>query len=162
MLAQVRSLDPLAVVGGRCFTGLRDVTDDLAALDGRGVWVVTVTFEGAVTCARFDSVGAIPDAGAWVGPSLASWTSSLDRDGFCKGVVDIREAIAAGDVYEVNLCRVLSAPAPPAADVLALGSALAGGNPAPHAAVVRLPAQGIHLASASPERGSRRRTAPRT
>src|SRR5204863_8451600 len=32
----------------------------------------------------------------------------------------------------------------------------AGGNPAPHAAVVRLPAQGVHVASASPERFLRR------
>ncbi len=34
----------------------------------------------------------------------------------------------------------------------ALGAALAVGNPAPYSAVVRLPDQGIHLASASPER----------
>ena len=40
--------------------------------------------------------------------------------------------------------------------MLALGSALAGGNPAPHAAVVRLPANGVHVASASPERFLRR------
>jgi para-aminobenzoate synthetase component 1 len=68
----------------------------------------------------------------------------------------IREAIAAGDVYQVNLTRRLSAPLPPGADALALGSALAVGNPAPHAAVVRLPALGVELASASPERFLRR------
>jgi para-aminobenzoate synthetase component 1 len=49
----------------------------------------------------------------------------------------------------VNLCRVLSAPAPPGTDIVALGTALAAGNPAPHAAVVRLPQ--VQLASASPE-----------
>jgi para-aminobenzoate synthetase component 1 len=64
----------------------------------------------------------------------------------------IREAIAAGDVYQVNLCRVLSASLPADADVAALGAALAAGNPAPYSAVVRLPAQGVHIASASPER----------
>jgi para-aminobenzoate synthetase component 1 len=149
MLTQVRSLDPLAVVGGRCFTGLRDVTDDLAALDGRGLWVVVVTFEGAVACARFDSAGPVPAVNAWVGPPADAWTSSLDRDAYCKGVVDIREGIAAGDVYEVNLCRVLSAPVPRNADVLALGAALRAGNPAPYAAVVRVP--GVELVSASPE-----------
>jgi para-aminobenzoate synthetase component 1 len=68
----------------------------------------------------------------------------------------IRAAIAAGDVYQVNLTRRLSAPLPDGADVVALGAALAGGNPAPHAAVVRLPAQGVHVASASPERFLRR------
>jgi para-aminobenzoate synthetase component 1 len=56
----------------------------------------------------------------------------------------------------VNLTRRLSAPVPRDADVLALASALAGGNPAPHAAVVRLPDHGVHVASASPERFLRR------
>jgi para-aminobenzoate synthetase component 1 len=149
MLAQVSALDPVAVVGGRCFTDLRDLSDDLSALDSEGLWVTVVTFEGAVTCARFDRTGPVPASPAWRGPRAEAWTSSLDRDGFCKGVVDIREAIAAGEVYEVNLCRVLSAPAPDGADVLALGAALHAGNPAPHAAVVRIPR--VELASASPE-----------
>ena len=69
---------------------------------------------------------------------------------YCAGVERIRDAIAAGDVYQVNLCRVTSAPLPPEADVAALGAALAGGNPAPYSAVVRLP--GVEIASASPER----------
>ena len=149
MLAHVGDLDPLAVVGDRCFMGLCDVTDDLAALDSSGLWVVVIRFEGEVTCARFDQVSPIPGSPGWAGPPLDAWSSSLDRDAFCKGVVDIREAIAAGDVYEVNLCRVLSAPAPPDADVLGLGAVLAAANPAPHAAVVRIP--GVQLASASPE-----------
>jgi len=150
MLTHVGDLDPVAVVGGRCFTGLRDVTSDLSALDSSGAWVVAVTFEGDVVCARFDGAGPIPDAWpSWVGPGSAEWTSSLDAEAFGKGVVAIREAIAAGDVYEVNLCRVLSAPVSPAADIVALGGRLRSGNPAPFGAVVRLP--GVELASASPE-----------
>jgi para-aminobenzoate synthetase component 1 len=149
---------PLAVVGGRLATGLRDVTTDLAALDSSGFWAVVVSFEGDAVCARFDSVRpARPWPGPpWVGPAPAAWTTSLDRDGYCAGVASIRESIAAGDVYQVNLCRVLSAPAPPEADVAALGAALAAGNPAPYSAVVRLPDHGVHVASASPERFLRR------
>jgi para-aminobenzoate synthetase component 1 len=45
---------------------------------------------------------------------------------------------------------------PPGADVAALGAALAEGNPAPYAAVVRIPSHDIHVASASPERFLRR------
>src|SRR5207237_2720313 len=52
--------------------------------------------------------------------------------------------------------RVLSAPVAAGADVAALGAALAEGNPAPFSAVVRLPAEDIHVASASPERFVRR------
>ncbi|MEA3075107.1 MAG: para-aminobenzoate synthetase component [Actinomycetota bacterium] len=146
---------PLAVVGGRLCTDLVDVTSDLAALDSAGFWVVVLPYDGEPVCARFDRVRpAVPWPGRpWVGPALGSWTSSLDRDSYCEGVRVIREAIAAGDVYQVNLCRVLSAPLPsPDADVAALGAALAAGNPAPYSAVVRLPAQGVHIASASPER----------
>ena len=151
-------MHPLAVVGGRLVTGLQDVTSDLAALDSTGFWAVVVSFEGDAVCARFDTVRpARPWPGpAWVGPPAHAWTTSLDRDTYRAGVVSIRESIAAGDVYQVNLCRVLSAPAPAEADVAALGAALAAGNPAPYSAVVRLPDHGVHVASASPERFLRR------
>ena len=147
----------VAVVGGRLFTGLRDVTCDLTALDSCGQWVVVVSFEGEATCARFDRVAPAPARLApdrrWLGPSGPAWRSSLDRHDFGNGVVAIRSAIAAGDVYQVNLCRVLEAGAPGStgAGVLALGDALAAGNPAPQAATVHLPSAAIHVASASPE-----------
>jgi para-aminobenzoate synthetase component 1 len=69
-------------------------------------------------------------------------------------VATIREEIAAGDVYQVNLTRRLRAPlrGPGPFDVAALGAALAVGNPAPYSAVVRVPAAGVAVASASPER----------
>ncbi len=63
----------------------------------------------------------------------------------------IRAAIAAGDVYQGNLTRRLSAPWPAGGDVLALGDALASAHPAPHAATVFLPDHGVHVGSASPE-----------
>ena len=68
----------------------------------------------------------------------------------------IRGSIEAGDVYQVNLTRRLSAPMPVDGDVAALGAALAEGNPAPYSAVVRVPAAGCLVASASPERFLRR------
>jgi para-aminobenzoate synthetase component 1 len=149
---------PLAVVGGRLLTGLRDVTTDLDALDGEGWWAVVIPYAGPPVCARFDRVRpARPWPGPpWHGPQARAWESSLDRDSYEKGVEAIRQAIAAGDVYQVNLCRVLSAPAPKGFDVAALGAALAEGNPAPYSAVVRVPSAGVHVASASPERFLRR------
>ncbi|MCU1351519.1 MAG: Anthranilate/para-aminobenzoate synthase component [Acidimicrobiales bacterium] len=145
---------PLAVVGDRLLTGLVDVTADLAALDSRGMWAVVVPFDGPAVCARFSRVvPARPWRGRpWEGVDIDGWSSSLDEDGFRAGVESIRAAIAAGDVYQVNLTRRLSAPLPRDADVAALGAALADGNPAPFSAVVRLPDHGVHVASASPER----------
>jgi para-aminobenzoate synthetase component I len=152
-------LPALAVVGDRLLTDLVDVTSDLGALDSRGRWAVVVPFDGAPVCARFATVRpARPWPGpVWKGPAPDDWTSSLDRAAFCRGVDHIRSSIAAGDVYQVNLTRRLSAPLPSGApDVAALGAALGAGNPAPYAAVVRLPAAGCHVASASPERFLRR------
>jgi para-aminobenzoate synthetase component 1 len=139
-------------------TGLRDLTSDLAALDGSGFWVVVAPYAGPPVCARFEHVRPMrgEPARRWQGLAPDGWRTSLDRDAFTAGVRAVREAIADGDVYQVNLTRRLSAPLPPGADVLALGRVLAGGNPAPHAAVVRLPRAGVHLASASPERFLRR------
>jgi para-aminobenzoate synthetase component 1 len=147
------------VVGGQLLTGLSDLTRDASALDsGHGLWAVVASFEGDVVCARFDDVRpATPWPGEpWVGPTRDSWSSSLDEAAFTKGVATIRDAIARGDVYQVNLCRVLSAPIPTDADVAALGAALAEGNPAPFSAVIRLPGHDVHVASASPERFVRR------
>ncbi|MEA3019203.1 MAG: para-aminobenzoate synthetase component [Actinomycetota bacterium] len=148
----------MASVGGRLATGLLDVTHDVAALDSSGFWVVVLPYDGPPVCARFDRTR--PTFGrprrSWRGPDRSSWRSSIDRSAFTAGVASIRASIADGDVYQVNLTRRLSAPLPRDADVLALANALAAGNPAPHAAVVRLPKHGVHVASASPERFLRR------
>jgi para-aminobenzoate synthetase component 1 len=140
-------------VGGCLATELVDVTDDLAALDSTGFWAVVLPFDGSAVCARFAQVRpARPWPGRpWRGPDPDAWTSSLGEPAFRAGVSDIRSSIAAGDVYQVNLTRRLSAPLPAGADIAALGAALAEGNPAPYAAVVRLPAAGCLVASASPE-----------
>jgi para-aminobenzoate synthetase component 1 len=149
---------PLAVVGGRLLTRLVDVTSDLGALERTGLWAVVLPFDGVPVLARFaESRPARPWPGPpWHGPTPDEWTTSLDRRGFCAGVDAIRAAIAAGDVYQVNLTRRMSAPLPPGADVAALGAALGAGNPAPYSAVVRVPVAGCHVASASPERFLRR------
>ena len=152
-------MNPLAVVGGRLATDLADVTDDLAALDGTGFWVVVLPYDSAPVLARFRNVRPLTRSWPgrpWVGPDPTAWRSSLDRSGVESGVRAIRDSIAAGDVYQVNLTRRLSAPLPDDADVAALGAVLETGNPAPFAAVVRLPRHGVHVASASPERFLRR------
>src|SRR4051812_31041414 len=142
-----------AVIGRRLHSDLADVTDDLAVLDRDGTWIVTVTFEGRPTCLRFarsEPVGSWWDsAPAWSPPS--GWISSMSQETYEAAVTGVRERIAAGDVYQANICRVLSAPAPKPANLHALGAALARGNPAPYAAVVHAPDAGVMVASASPE-----------
>ncbi|MEU6930043.1 chorismate-binding protein [Streptomyces sp. NPDC046374] len=150
-------LAPMARFGGLLATDLRDVTRDPAALDSSGFWAVCADFEGRLTCARFGDVRPdpvpAPVPGAWRGPAADDWTSSLDRAAYTAGVRRVREHIARGEVYQANLCRVMSAPLPdPAlADVDALTALLARGNPAPYAGTIRLPAHGVEIATASPE-----------
>jgi para-aminobenzoate synthetase component 1 len=142
---------------GRVATGLLDVTDDPAALDSEGFWAVVADFEGRLTCARFAQIRPAADhpadPGGWRGPDRTAWHSSLDRAGYTDGVRRIREQIAAGEVYQANLCRVLRAalPDPDRCDVDALTARLALGNPAPYAGTVRLPGHGVEVATASPE-----------
>ncbi|WP_093840665.1 chorismate-binding protein [Streptomyces aidingensis] len=153
-------MTPLARFGETLATGLRDVTRDPAALDSAGWWAVVADYEGGLLCARFDRVRSAPltpPARPWPGPPRTAWTSSLDRDAYTAAVRRIREHIAAGEVYQANLCRVLSAPLDPAADIEALAAGLARGNPAPYAGTVRLPAHGVELVTASPELYLRRR-----
>ncbi|WP_406461427.1 chorismate-binding protein [Streptomyces sp. NBC_00111] len=152
----MRDLTPLARFGGLVASGLRDVTSDPAALESSGFWAVSADFEGALVCARFASVRSeevpLPVPGAWRGPAPEEWTSSLDEGAYMAGVRRIRAHIAAGEVYQANLCRVLSAPLPgPRADVDALTALLARGNPAPYAGTLRLPEHGVEIATASPE-----------
>ncbi|GIH99476.1 chorismate-binding protein [Planobispora takensis] len=144
--------DSFAHAGGLLATRLLDVTTDLSALDGQGWWAVVVDYEGKVTCARFADVRPAPlpaPRGPWRGPHPSRWRSSLDRAAYEAGVERIRGYIERGEVYQANLCRVLTASLPQEADPLALAVRLAEGNPAPHAATVCLP--GLSVVSASPE-----------
>ncbi|MGW0777144.1 chorismate-binding protein [Streptomyces sp. NPDC002835] len=153
----MHDLAPLARFGSLVATDLRDVTSDPAALDSTGFWAVVADFEGRLTCARFGDVRTEPvpepAPGRWRGPAADAWTSSLDRAAYIAGVRRVREHIAAGEVYQANLCRVLSAPLPEpdTADVDELTALLARGNPAPYAGTIRLPAHGVEIATASPE-----------
>ncbi|WP_406150647.1 chorismate-binding protein [Streptomyces sp. NBC_01012] len=153
----MRHLAPLARFGGLVASGLLDVTSDPSALESSGFWAVCADFEGRLVCARFATVRSeevpLPVPGAWRGPAPDDWTSSLDQHAYMAGVRRIREHIAAGEVYQANLCRVMSAPLPDdgAADVDALTALLARGNPAPYAGTIRLPRHGVEIATASPE-----------
>lgn len=127
---------PWALVDGRLATELVDVTSDLAALDSEGFWVVVVTFEGSVTCARFASVRDAPGV-VGTAPLASAWSSSLSWSDWHAGVAHIRSAIRDGDVYQVNLTRRLTAAG-------AAGAALPR-----QPLMIDLP--GLSIASASPE-----------
>ncbi len=118
-----------------------DLGQDPQALDRRssGIWAVVVPFEGGGRAYRFASSAPAPLPAAtvrWRGPPLQAWTSSLDEQSYRAGVEAIRQLVRAGEVYQVNLCRVLAAASAVEPDPWALAAVLAAGNPAPFAGVV--------------------------
>ncbi len=146
---------PYAYLGGVLATGLAETVDlqeHPEVLDRGGWWAVLATFEGTITGYRFDRVRRTPlpvPTTAWRGPDRDCWHTSVDRAGYLDGVHRIRRLIEAGEVYQVNLCRLLSAPLAGEPDPLALAHLLAVGNPAPHQGVLHLGDRWV--VTASPE-----------
>lgn len=145
------------LAAGRLATGVADVTDDPAALDGTGFWAVMVDFDGSLTCVRFAETRPAPPVMTlarqrWRGPPRDMWSTTMSREAYISAVHHIRGQIAAGEVYQVNLCRLMSAPVSPGVpDVASLAAVLSEGNPAPYAVVLDIAEVGLHLVGASPE-----------
>jgi para-aminobenzoate synthetase component 1 len=129
-----------------------EVRHDLSGLR-EGFWAVVADFEGAVTAVRFADVDRHPVPAPHVPwtPLQDTWHTSLDRAAYLAGVEEVRARIAAGDVYQVNLCRVMSHELADEADLGGLAQLLARGNPAPHAGRVHVPSAGLDVVCASPE-----------
>lgn len=142
----------MAAFGEWAARDLSAVSHSLEDLAGGGRWAVSVAFEGQVIAARFESwtrSGPGPgEVGAYEAPS-GPWRDSLPRPDYEAGVAEIRRRISVGDVYQVNLCRVLAAEAAAQSDPAALWRLLSTGNPAPYSGFLRLP--GFGMVSASPE-----------
>jgi len=165
----------LAAFSGVTATGVVESIDVLREpwrLRDPGFWAVVAEFSGRMTAWRFAEVvdgPSIVDGAAsgerptpWRGPDPASWVSSLDKAGYVAGVLRVQKAITDGTVYQVNVCRVLSAPLAPDPDeprAEALARVLAEHNPAPFAGCVHVPATTaaavgvppVWVVSASPE-----------
>lgn len=137
--------------GSRLATDAVQVTHDPRDLQA-GFWAVVMTFEGDLTAIRFADVriAAPPSDGAWRG-LRGAWRSSMNRTAYEAGVHELRQRVAAGTVYQVNLCRVLTHDLAEGASVPALGRLLAERHPAPYAATIHAPEVGVDLACASPE-----------
>ncbi len=90
-------------------------------------------------------------------PHLGALIADDDGAAHCARVERVRDYIAAGDVYQVNLARRLTAPLHTDGDALALHAALSAIAPAPYGGLVE--ADGVRVVSGSPERFLARATA---
>lgn len=134
-------------MANRLATDCVEISNNPTCLDRAGFWAVVNTFEGKWICARFANVIDSPlPISNWQGVSTA-WQSSQSQEHFESNVDLIKQRIAQGDIYQVNLCRVLTADSDQS--LLGLAVKLQQANPAPFATYLKLP--GIEIASASPE-----------
>jgi para-aminobenzoate synthetase component 1 len=145
--------DAFAYLGGRWARDPVEVSHDLAVLDGRGTWAVLIDFDGAATCVRFATVEASPWASdeVWPGVSTAAWHSSMSEAEYVNAVEQVRDQIARGEVYQVNVCRRLTTDEAVERRPRALLDLVLSGHPAPFAGALHLPELGISAVSASPE-----------
>ncbi|MEO6998231.1 MAG: anthranilate synthase component I family protein, partial [Terracoccus sp.] len=116
--------------------GVVEVRHDVAALDEPGFWVVVDTFEGELTAVRMAQVSRFEEPVVpgvvkplVADPDLGAWSSSLDRSAYERGVRDVRDLVAAGEVYQVNLCRVLSRAVPQGFSMSELDQLVRQANP---------------------------------
>ena len=134
-------------MGNRLASDCVEISDNPASLNKPGFWAVVNTFEGKWICARFATVIDSPlPVGQWQGITN-TWRSSQSQHTYEENVRLIKSKIAEGDIYQVNLCRILTADNDQ--PLLGLANQLQEANPAPFASYLKLP--GIEIASASPE-----------
>ncbi len=146
-------MQPLFWMGNHLASELVEVSSDLESLRRPGFWVVLGNFEGKWRLARFSKVEQrdFPKVGLnWSPISDNTWQSTFNKSAYCAYVERIREKISAGEVYQVNACRVLSAENNSNLSLLPLTERILKQNPAEFAAYLNL--GDIQVASASPER----------
>ncbi|MGO9875383.1 MAG: anthranilate synthase component I family protein [Acidimicrobiia bacterium] len=92
------------------------------------------------------------DRSEWATPMLGSWTSSLDRVDHAQACAQVLELLRAGECYQVNVTRRLTASG--LTDPISLYDTLASANPAPHSSLCTFGTDAgvdIDVVSASPE-----------
>jgi len=150
----------------RSFSQLKSVSIDLADLETPGYWVVIGGFENDWLLLQFEkqSLEISEPTGFWPGVDKSSWDSSLKQHEYMSAVSTLREKIAQGEVYQANLCRVLSTNWPAGGEIGGLANLLLNGNPAPFSAVIEVATDSnfrltkdVMIASASPELYLRRK-----
>jgi para-aminobenzoate synthetase component 1 len=143
----MEKIDASFWMGNRLATNCVEISNDPASLNKPGFWAVVNTFEGKWICARFENVVNAPLPQSIWQPVADQWRSSLNQDQYESNVELIKEKIAQGEIYQVNLCRVLTTQCDQ--PLLGLAGRLQEANPAPYASYLKLP--NLEIASASPE-----------
>lgn len=148
------SLPSFACVGGVWASDLIQVSNDPQVLQLPGRWVAVLPYQGEpqfLLFSRWEPSRPESLVEAWHGPDRASWSTSLAELSYCAAVESTRQSIARGDVYQANICRVMTAEDISNHSLLGLFDLVNAGNPSPYSAIVHAPEFGLEIVSASPE-----------
>jgi len=145
-----------AVVAGRLLTKPTAVVTSPAEITENGYWVVLARFAGEFKAVHFANAEPITNLTPETFTPITNWHSSLSQQQYEAGVVQIQTEIAAGWVYQVNLCRILSAEVSIRPNAAALYQRIVKSHPAKYASFLdllpgELDEEGIWFVSASPE-----------
>ena len=95
-------------MGGIQGENLQEIRSDLEAINEPGFWSIVGTFEGSWTLARFKEFSKKEFVSEGRAIKVGKWQSSKSRDEYKSYVEEIRSLIAAGEVYQVNACRIMT------------------------------------------------------
>lgn len=145
-----------AVVAGKLLTQPIALIHDPAELSAEHHWAVLAGFEGGFRAVQFANSEPVQEMPKTHFEPVKNWQSSLDQLGYENRVRLIQEAIRAGDVYQVNLCRIISAMLDTRPNALALWQRIIAKHKTRYASFIDLkPGElddaGIWFVSASPE-----------
>jgi para-aminobenzoate synthetase component 1 len=139
-------------MGNLLSTNLLEITNDPKKIDD-GFWAISITFDGKFTAAKFGDVEETNWPYGYLPLKDKNWKSSHDQNSYEQLVENFRSEISAGNVYQVNACRVLELESNESVKGLVAG--FLSKNPAKFAGYLAIP--GLEIASASPERFLERR-----
>ena len=134
-------------MNGRLARGVVEISHDPSKLEEDGFWAVQVDFEGRWTLTKFENITYKDFPTSDWEPVDSTWNSSHTRDEYVAYVSQARDAIARGDFYQVNACRILSAEYEGVLN--GLFTNILKKNPSPYACYLQTSEQ--QIASASPE-----------
>ncbi len=95
-------------------------TRDLAEIDESGTWIVIAYFNTPIIAFQFENWHSIAEEEpkGWSGNLV--WESLQTKADYIDVVNEAREWIAAGEIYQVNVCRQLRAPLPMQSDLFSV------------------------------------------
>lgn len=145
-----------AVVAGRLLTKPIAIATSPAEITENGYWVVLAQFDGDFKAVQFANSEPMENLMPETFTPITNWRTSLSQQQYESGVIKIQTEIKAGWVYQVNLCRILSAQAPVRPNAAALYQRIITSHATKYASFLdllpgELDNDGIWFVSASPE-----------